>query len=1052
MMKRTKSTVGLVLLIFLLNIGFFAEREGVIPNVLTQESLTELRTSSDIVETSTVTKTNEISYERNEWELNSIIQRKDSQYNPNRVELPSFSISSIQYVPHIIIQIDGNDDFLAYNFTGKGTNIEPYIIANLSITASFTHLISIRNTDAFFEIRDNYLDGINRSYNAIFFKNVTNGLVTGNTILNVENGAYLEESYFNLIQNNEIFNTSSDGINLWASSFVDIHFNHIWGVDINGISVSDACNLTTINGNNIDGIGGWAGIYLGGSYGSQVTNNVIGYVYDGNGIVLGYWGMSPRDTAATINNNTIYASRYRGIRVEFASSNSITKNTVHENGEDGIHLYSSSGNLIELNKVFSNTWDGILIDGLSENNQIYTNVLTDNSVGIHNDNSSNNDFYGNGIFESRAQGIIIARSNNIELFFNDIMNSWGSAIYSWGTTSNLNIGNNSLSLNSAATQTNPEIWGSGIYVTNFDGIIAGNVITDNHYFGIYVEVGSDGQIYGNYISGNGFTGISLINVTYTGIADNRITENGGNGIFCMFSDYNTLIVNKIMGNGGNGIFLLDSNFNEISENEIANNHGTVINPLSPEIKFSIQASTNGHGVFLDPCIGNVISGNTIYGNAGSGTYLFDSSGNEILDNEIVDNNENGVFLEGSSGNKVLRNYIGSNGDPELLQTISKGEILFKMEASTNGHGVFLDPTSENVISDNTIENNVRNGVQLYMSDGSLISDNVISGNENGIALEDSNGNSISQNTIFENGFTSEKRLIEYPFLRYSIQASTNGHGVFLDPSDYNIIQGNNIFGNSGNGIFLVDSDNTKVLNNVLSVNMQYGVNVDPTSTSSLVSNNDFFENNFEPGSQARDDGLDSFFDHNYWSDWIGEGSYKLDGNANNADVNPADIPNNSPGYSFPIPKVIYPNGGEILDNIEPVSWKNVHSAGSSFIQYWLSYSRDGGSSWVNILMESYEIVIISDDNTTHVRYMWDTTTVENGDNYLLKVIAVDQNGFSTFDTSDDVFVIKNEGGEPTTTTKTTTETTGPQISPSWSYIISAIGLTVLFRVKRRKKK
>ncbi|MHA2155853.1 MAG: right-handed parallel beta-helix repeat-containing protein [Candidatus Hodarchaeales archaeon] len=1055
-MKNNKIKFGLIFLIFIIILGIFAQTEGVYMNTGKEKVSLESLTPSKPVETSSETKENVVQYERNKWELDAISQRSSSPKVPiKEIDTVRYSVGATQYVSSPNINIDGNAEFHAYSFPGNGTESQPYVIENLNITNNGFHLIYIRNTDLFFEIRNNHLNGINQSYNAIFLLNVSNGLVLRNIVFNVEIGVHLDRAHGNEIIWNDIFDTSYDAVNVWSSNNITINFNTIWNVGengfSNGISVSDSCNSTWIEGNAINNVGGWAGIYLGFSSLSTVRNNYISNIFDGNGITIGYWGTNPKNTYATVNNNTIYYSRYRGIRVECANANTITKNLIFQNNEDGIQLYSSSDNFFEHNEIIENAWDGILIDAFSQNNQFYSNILDNNSVGIYNYNSSNNEFFGNGIYNSRAEGIVIALSNNIDISFNDILSAWGSGIYSWGTNNNFYIANNTLSSNSRATLTNPELWGSGIHVSDFTGIIAGNIITNNHYSGIYVEVGSGAQIYGNEILSNGFTGVSIVNVSETAVGDNRINDNGGNGVFCLYSDSNTIAVNTIIRNKANGIFLIDSNFNLIENNEIANNSGTIANPLPPGIKFSIQASTNGHGVFLDPCIGNIIKSNQIYGNAGSGAYLLYSSGNDLTDNSFTDNNENGVFLEGSSGNKILRNYIASNGDPDLLYMITKGDLSFKIEASTNGHGVFLDPTSINVVSENIIENNVRNGVQLYLTDDSLISNNDISGNENGIALEDSNRNNISYNTIFENGATSEKRLAEYPGLRFSIQASTNGHGVFLDPSDNNVIQGNNIFGNSGNGIFLVDSDNTNILHNILSVNLQYGVNIDPNSLSTIVGTNDFFENNFEPGSQALDDGVESFFDHNYWSDWIGEGSYEIDGTAKNADDNPADNPNSWPGYEFTTPTIIYPNGGEGLDNTVAVQWENVFSEKGGTVQYWLFYSRDGGSSWVNIPMESYELITAADD-TKRIQYMWDTTTVENGYDYLIKVVAVDQNGYSTFDTSDDVFAIKNEGEETTTTTETKTTTTGPQITPSWSYLIAAMGLALALGMKRRKQK
>ena len=219
-MKITKTKSLLIIALFIMNFGFLVQTEGISPNKLTQESIPKLEQPSSSVERPTGQNDRKLVYEKDDWELESLNRETLILEKPiGKVDIPSFSISSTQYVSHTIIQIDGNADFTAYNFTGQGTTTNPYKIENLSISASHTHLIYIRNTDAYFEIRGNYLDGINASYDAIFLQNATNGLIIDNIILNVEIGVYFEGAHGNEIRRNTISDCSVDGINLWASSF-----------------------------------------------------------------------------------------------------------------------------------------------------------------------------------------------------------------------------------------------------------------------------------------------------------------------------------------------------------------------------------------------------------------------------------------------------------------------------------------------------------------------------------------------------------------------------------------------------------------------------------------------------------------------------------------------------------------------------------------------------------------------------------------------------------------------------------------------------------------
>jgi len=210
-MKLTKVKFGLIILIFIVNLGAFVQINGIDSNTINQSESVDLISASNFLEVPTDNEVNEITYEPNNWELELSSRRTSShiEFNTN-VEKPSYSIVSVLYNTHPIIQIDGNADFLAYNFTGNGTFTDPYVISNWNITADFTHLILITNTDVYFEIRENYLNGINRSFNAVFLKNVTNGLIIDNIISNVEIGVYLEGAHGNDVVSNDIFDTLYD--------------------------------------------------------------------------------------------------------------------------------------------------------------------------------------------------------------------------------------------------------------------------------------------------------------------------------------------------------------------------------------------------------------------------------------------------------------------------------------------------------------------------------------------------------------------------------------------------------------------------------------------------------------------------------------------------------------------------------------------------------------------------------------------------------------------------------------------------------------------------
>ncbi|MFX0090166.1 MAG: SBBP repeat-containing protein, partial [Candidatus Hodarchaeota archaeon] len=99
---------------------------------------------------------------------------------------------------------------------------------------------------------------------------------------------------------------------------------------------------------------------------------------------------------------------------------------------------------------------------------------------------------------------------------------------------------------------------------------------------------------------------------------------------------------------------------------------------------------------------------------------------------------------------------------------------------------------------------------------------------------------------------------------------------------------------------------------------------------------------------------------------------------------------------LPSPSLIFPNGGEVLNDTVLVQWTAVNVSLEYSVTYTLSYSPDNGTSWVVLAT-----------NLTYSSYVWDTSTVGNGEHYLLKVVANIATDLTSTDTSDSTFVVSN---------------------------------------------
>ncbi|MFX0090908.1 MAG: nitrous oxide reductase family maturation protein NosD [Candidatus Hodarchaeota archaeon] len=171
----------------------------------------------------------------------------------------SFLLSSLQYIDHAPISINGNVDFLAQAATegwaGTGTIQEPIMITNYNITYSAGYstrtLIGIRNTDLCFQVCNNILMGASESAitYGISLANVTQGIfeianntvlntdtsikivssgshvnLAGNNITNSDHGILIESSH-SITLNDNIINKNSIGISLLGSKFITLSNN-----------------------------------------------------------------------------------------------------------------------------------------------------------------------------------------------------------------------------------------------------------------------------------------------------------------------------------------------------------------------------------------------------------------------------------------------------------------------------------------------------------------------------------------------------------------------------------------------------------------------------------------------------------------------------------------------------------------------------------------------------------------------------------------------------------------------------------------------------------
>jgi len=146
---------------------------------------------------------------------------------------PSTRAAALSLTPHDPILIQSDADFTAANGVvgGAGTRANPYRIEGWDITPVGGPGIAIRNTAAFFEVRDLRVADPDRSYDGVVLENLTNGAVEAVEVAGAFHAVVLTDVSSSVVGNTTISNA------------------------FRGVSVSSGASLT-LTGNAVQGIFG----------------------------------------------------------------------------------------------------------------------------------------------------------------------------------------------------------------------------------------------------------------------------------------------------------------------------------------------------------------------------------------------------------------------------------------------------------------------------------------------------------------------------------------------------------------------------------------------------------------------------------------------------------------------------------------------------------------------------------------------------------------------------------------------------------------------------
>lgn len=571
--------------------------------------------------------------------------------------------------------------------------------------------------------------------------------------------------------------------------------------------------------------------------------------------------------------------------------------------------------------------------------------------------------------------------------------------------------------------------------------------------GILINNSRKISITANFLARN-YRGIDLIDSERITISDNQI-YNASVGIGLSNTTMVTITNNSISNSWETGILLTSSRNNSLVYNVINN-------------------SINGdrEGIWLGGSVNNIIVNNDLLGCVIS----LESWSLEYELNDIRDNYVNGkplIYWQNEVGGIISNagQVVAVNCSSILITNLNSASFFdISLYFSTNIQVFNISLSNGDLlligVENTSIINNTFSNDNIRVSDSYNISihDNILSNSD--LKLNGVEKISIINNILTNSGTTSysckklsfetnivlhgglEVHAPDYDNDRYNISnnviSMNEGDGIDLHDIQRSIILNNTVFGNGGDGITLHDSHENSILNNTVSNNFHsgieigtgkensiiyntlfnnsYGLYIDDLSIGNVIRFNDFIDNDI----QAYEVNVYySIYTYNYWNDWTnpdantdGIVDYPYPYTHGRQDPYPLTFP-----VTFPIlahfnsdPRIIFPNGGEILTFPITINWLPAVDSQIHQISYSLYYSDDDGTSWTSIVTN-----ILSDPMTTRMlNYTWNAIGLTSSSHYLIKIISQCSEELISEDISDQIFTILTFSDSTSTTSSTTT--------------------------------
>ncbi|MCK4366392.1 MAG: right-handed parallel beta-helix repeat-containing protein, partial [Thermoplasmata archaeon] len=713
------------------------------------------------------------------------------------------------------------------SFWNNGVGIEAFssgenLIAYNNFSDNF-RAINLRgpsNTVQFNNVSDN-------DWSGIMVASSTNNTISNNTIVGNGNGIVLGWSAeHNLVIDNNVSTSDASGLMIVSSGNNTVRNNtffsdyvYLWMSDYNRIT-ANSLNLTRIylnysNNNSVDSnqvtSNGYYGIYLQGSHGNTILNNMVVRLPTPN---ISYPRPGPCGITLWLSND------------DLISGNVVT------NFSRGICTFLSNFNTLEKNSPIGNTW-GIHIEESQETSILGNNASLDEEFGMYIHASNSTVAKNNTVSMNGMDGIVTYLAGGGEVRDNLVSGNGGFGInltYSTGLTLSGNQlfddgigidGNEADYWNSHSIDGSNSVNGrpvlfwrnstggtvpvnvGQVLLANCTGVTVENQNISRADAGIQLGFSTGNDVINNNLSSNDFWGISLRSSSSNLIANNAAANNG-HGIRAYNSDGNTISGNNASDNNWTGILVERSDGNTLTgntasfsmigiglhESDVANIQNNVM------VADGIYIWGDwGWSHTIDPS--NTVNGrpvqyrkNSVGGSipSGAGQVILVGCDNVLVEDQDLSGGSVGIQIAFSSFN-TIRNVTASD---------------------SNFQGMYILKSDNNTISESNASSNREQGIYLDRSDGNRITRSVLWGNRIGVLAKGSSYNQLHSNTISENHEYGVYLWLN-PTRYNTVVENTVSHndiGIRVSSADDNIIFHNNFRDNARQALESADCYNT----------------------------------------------------------------------------------------------------------------------------------------------------------------------------------------------------------------------------------------------------